>query len=171
MDNCRFCGSTETVEELMPQGSQNYSKISCLSCERFLKWGRKPENVGSRRDNNHTWKEMHLKTHGKFKCVWCGAETWLFEKRFGWQFQCDHIVPLSEGGKDEFENTQILCFECHEDKTARRKRVKIIRERLERDADQRHVSSFIKSKVDQILQHFDREGKIRKLLDERPDCY
>jgi len=29
----------------------------------------------------------------------------------------DHIIPLSQGGKDVPENTQALCKECHERKT------------------------------------------------------
>lgn len=31
----------------------------------------------------------------------------------------DHIIPLAEGGEDIRENTQALCKECHEKKTAR----------------------------------------------------
>ena len=30
----------------------------------------------------------------------------------------DHIVPLAEGGLDVFENTQALCRECSDKKTA-----------------------------------------------------
>jgi 5-methylcytosine-specific restriction protein A len=30
----------------------------------------------------------------------------------------DHIVPLWEGGPDCVENTQALCVECHNAKTA-----------------------------------------------------
>ena len=30
----------------------------------------------------------------------------------------DHVVPLAEGGPDTEENTQAICVECHEVKTA-----------------------------------------------------
>jgi 5-methylcytosine-specific restriction protein A len=30
----------------------------------------------------------------------------------------DHIVPLYKGGKDVPENIQLLCSDCHRDKTA-----------------------------------------------------
>ena len=33
--------------------------------------------------------------------------------------QVDHIIPRADGGKDEWENTQSLCGECHRAKTAR----------------------------------------------------
>ena len=31
--------------------------------------------------------------------------------------QLDHIVPLFKGGKDEDDNRQGLCDQCHDDKT------------------------------------------------------
>ena len=31
--------------------------------------------------------------------------------------EVDHIVPLAEGGKDEFSNMQALCKNCHKEKT------------------------------------------------------
>ena len=31
--------------------------------------------------------------------------------------QCDHIKPKSEGGTDELDNLQILCENCHKQKT------------------------------------------------------
>ena len=33
--------------------------------------------------------------------------------------QVDHIVPLSQGGGDEYSNLQGICLPCHKDKTAR----------------------------------------------------
>ncbi|AMW30221.1 group II intron reverse transcriptase [Limnospira platensis] len=49
----------------------------------------------------------------KGKCTWCG------------QFftpsdiiEIDHIVPRSQGGKDEYKNLQLLHRHCHDDKTA-----------------------------------------------------
>ena len=32
-------------------------------------------------------------------------------------FQVDHIVELAEGGKDEMQNLQAICVECHQEKT------------------------------------------------------
>lgn len=33
--------------------------------------------------------------------------------------QVDHIVPVAEGGSDELDNLQVLCFKCHKKKTAK----------------------------------------------------
>ncbi|MBD2572017.1 HNH endonuclease [Arthrospira platensis FACHB-971] len=49
----------------------------------------------------------------KGKCSWCGqffTPTDLVE--------VDHIVPRSQGGKDEYKNLQLLHRHCHDDKTA-----------------------------------------------------
>ena len=31
--------------------------------------------------------------------------------------EVDHIIPRAEGGKDEWDNTQSLCKDCHQKKT------------------------------------------------------
>ncbi|WP_432760661.1 HNH endonuclease [Neisseria subflava] len=31
--------------------------------------------------------------------------------------ECDHIVPLADGGEDDVENLQTLCKECHSKKS------------------------------------------------------
>jgi len=36
---------------------------------------------------------------------------------YPWGFELDHIIPLSQGGPDTEENSQVLCIECHKDKT------------------------------------------------------
>ncbi|MDT9232933.1 MULTISPECIES: group II intron reverse transcriptase/maturase [Limnospira] len=49
----------------------------------------------------------------KGRCTWCGqyfAPSDLVE--------VDHIVPRSNGGKDEYKNLQLLHRHCHDDKTA-----------------------------------------------------
>lgn len=35
----------------------------------------------------------------------------------GWEV--DHITPVSMGGSDDIENLQLLCKECHQEKTGR----------------------------------------------------
>lgn len=32
--------------------------------------------------------------------------------------EVDHIVPLSEGGSNEYDNLWLLCRQCHKEKTA-----------------------------------------------------
>lgn len=33
------------------------------------------------------------------------------------KLECDHIVPLQQGGEDNATNTQTLCITCHRLKT------------------------------------------------------
>ena len=46
------------------------------------------------------------------------------------RWQCDHIVPLWDGGSNDMKNLQALCANCHSEKTiletrARAKRAKV----------------------------------------------
>jgi hypothetical protein len=34
------------------------------------------------------------------------------------EFECDHIIPLANGGKNTVENLQALCKNCHKNKTS-----------------------------------------------------
>ena len=33
--------------------------------------------------------------------------------------ECDHIVPVSQGGSDDMSNLATICIECHRDKTSK----------------------------------------------------
>jgi 5-methylcytosine-specific restriction endonuclease McrA len=35
----------------------------------------------------------------------------------GWEWEIDHIIPIADGGTDDDENLQVLCFMCHSLKT------------------------------------------------------
>ena len=35
------------------------------------------------------------------------------------ELQCDHVVPVADGGSDELDNLQLLCVKCHKKKTAK----------------------------------------------------
>ena len=120
---CKSCGSVDLHEEVNVPGHMHYGKLVCDDCGVMVKWTKKPENMNKRYDENEKWKKRHRDHNGQFKCLWCGVDEKIFSDHIGWKFQCDHIIPLSEGGPDAFENTQILCFVCHGDKTNRRKQV------------------------------------------------
>lgn len=42
----------------------------------------------------------------EFRCALCGCE-------LAGRFDCDHIVPVSLGGKTVLSNLQALCKSCH----------------------------------------------------------
>ncbi|MUG96114.1 hypothetical protein F7734_28750 [Scytonema sp. UIC 10036] len=49
--------------------------------------------------------------HGK--CTWCGLHF-----RESDVLEIDHTTPISCGGKNEWENLQLLHRHCHDEKTA-----------------------------------------------------
>lgn len=74
---------------------------------------RAPESVRTRRRLKLWTEDPH--------CKGCGVLT-----DYPWGFELDHIVPLSEGGPDTEENSQVLCVwlddegkkqGCHVEKT------------------------------------------------------
>lgn len=48
-----------------------------------------------------------------FKCVLCGSRD---------QLEIDHIQEIWEGGKNEPENLQTLCYLCHKGKTLKKRK-------------------------------------------------
>jgi 5-methylcytosine-specific restriction protein A len=48
-----------------------------------------------------------------YRCVECGATN------KDTQLEIDHIIPVSQGGTDELDNLQTLCFTCNRAKTNR----------------------------------------------------
>ena len=46
-----------------------------------------------------------------YACQSCGNR--------GRKLECDHVIPLSDGGGKGIDNLQALCVECHHDKTQR----------------------------------------------------
>lgn len=49
------------------------------------------------------------------KCTWCKKTFTVFDSE---NWEIDHIIPKSKGGKDSFENLQLLHKQCHINKTA-----------------------------------------------------
>jgi len=55
-------------------------------------------------------QKLRLAAQQKYLCAQCDTllpSTW----------QVDHFVPLHKGGSNEWENLQVLCPNCHADKT------------------------------------------------------
>ena len=40
-----------------------------------------------------------------------------------WGWEIDHITPVSMGGSDDIPNLQLLCKECHKEKTGRERSI------------------------------------------------
>ena len=49
------------------------------------------------------------------------------------RWQCDHIVPLWDGGSNDMENLQALCANCHAEKTILEARERARRAKLQEE--------------------------------------
>ena len=58
------------------------------------------------------WRDTHYQQQAG-RCLMCGKK---MRGRGSLEPTLDHIVPLSKGGEDSFENTQALCRTCNEAK-------------------------------------------------------
>lgn len=58
-----------------------------------------------------TWARIakKIRIRDDYTCQACGITTE--------DGECDHIVPMCEGGTDDESNLQYLCIECHRAKT------------------------------------------------------
>ena len=110
--------NAEIVGVLTEPGAVHHAKKICNICGDFKGWNAKPKNEGKRKDKNIKWRSM-WKDKG-FICAFCGAK--FEEYPNSGQWQCDHIIQLSDGGEDVFENTMMLCTFCHTIKNIEQKR-------------------------------------------------
>ena len=84
---------------------------------RLVPLGKRDRGPEPRRDNSsrpnrgHRWMKLRAQILARDPvCKVCNRAESL---------QVDHIVPLSQGGGDEYANLQGICIPCHKDKTAR----------------------------------------------------
>jgi CRISPR/Cas system Type II protein with McrA/HNH and RuvC-like nuclease domain len=54
-------------------------------------------------------KRLRIYARDGYSCLKCGAKE---------DLTIDHIVPISRGGSDDFQNLQTLCFSCNQKKAA-----------------------------------------------------
>lgn len=72
-----------------------------------------PWTSANNRTSTPQWKKLRRQAIHLFgnECAKCGADG--NETRL----ELDHITPVSEGGDDHLDNTQLLCPRCHKPKT------------------------------------------------------
>lgn len=121
--------NAEIVEVLTESGAIHYAKKVCVVCNDFKGWASKPTNKDKRKDRNNRWRSI-WKERG-YICAFCGGNEEDFPNSGQWQL--DHIVQLSDGGEDVFENTMMLCTFCHTAKNIEQKRRAAIKRTLQRD--------------------------------------
>lgn len=64
------------------------------------------------RGYDYRWQKLrvHLLRRDKYQCQVC-------REAVGISGHVDHIVPLSQGGTNDWDNLQVLCQACHAVKT------------------------------------------------------
>jgi 5-methylcytosine-specific restriction endonuclease McrA len=116
-NSCKGSDITETIFTEANRKANAYGERRCNNCNKHLGFITTPKNMDKRTDDNQKWrKEWHEK--GEFVCAMCGIRE--SDLRIAWE--CDHIVPLDEGGLDEFGNTMMICMTDHNEKTSKWKR-------------------------------------------------
>jgi 5-methylcytosine-specific restriction endonuclease McrA len=99
---CHYCGGE------LPEGKRTYCSIECKM--NYNNWA----GIVSLRTNSMR-REVHKKFH--FACTNCG-EIFFSELKSGIRIprfwgEAHHIIPLENGGIDDFKNLTLLCKDCH----------------------------------------------------------
>ena len=125
---CKTCGSMNMREEIFTaeKCSPHYGEYRCETCGRQNGYIKKPENAEKRTDKNPAWISR-WRDKGTLFCATCGIKEGDIP---GVRFECDHIRQLEDGGQDIFENTVMLCSNCHVEKTIKWKRTKQWRKKV-----------------------------------------
>ena len=67
--------------------------------------------------HRHRWEIKQLIRKYSGRCVLCGEQVNLIHDDPR-QATRDHIIPLSKGGRDTFDNLQLACSQCNQAKGA-----------------------------------------------------
>ena len=115
MKKCKKCNS-ENLELILTPETIHYGKYICKDCKSFNGWKKNPDSLikGSKsmrigkRKINQVCKFHKMDEEICFFCLRNRTQLGKNET-----LTTDHIIELSDGGKDIIENTQVLCSACH----------------------------------------------------------
>ena len=108
-----------TMNYISPQGKVNISKdgkynfedvFACLESVSRTYVDKKTYNMLAKTERGFLSDSLRydVLNRDNFKCVICGAEA-----SQGAHLHIDHIIPISKGGKTEYNNLQTLCERCN----------------------------------------------------------
>lgn len=68
---------------------------------------------GNSRTSTPAWRTIRRQAliRDGNQCTQCGADGRTT------RLECDHIIPVAEGGTDTLDNARMLCLDCHAPKT------------------------------------------------------
>lgn len=85
--------------------------------------------------------QERVRQRAKHLCEYCHTnERWQYVR-----FTIDHLIPVSEGGEDVFENLCLACFHCNRRKSARQTAV---------DKETGQTATLFDPRQDEWLDHF-----------------
>ena len=115
---------SKIYEDLKTNYPEQYWELTTKYAEDWAK-------IGRVLDFNEKVKEITERRDSGF-CVKCKTESFMLKKGevVATRLSIDHIFELNDGGRDELQNTQILCLECHRQKT---RYFQYIRSKLKKD--------------------------------------
>jgi RNA-directed DNA polymerase len=124
-EHLRLDGKTVLKKQWCDHSTANtairyHTDIHCSSTEYVkVKGNRSPFDgdikYWSKRLQTHpelSTRQLNLLKRQKGKCNWCGEHF-----MDGDVMEVDHITPKSQGGKDRYDNLQLLHGHCHDQKT------------------------------------------------------
>lgn len=59
------------------------------------------------------WLRTRAGESQNWRCCWCGKKTELGAENKGNSATLEHIIPVSKGGTNDFENLALACFKCN----------------------------------------------------------
>ena len=86
------------------------------------------------------------------------------------QWECDHILPLWNGGRNEFVNLQALCANCHAEKTyfESLERAKLKRARAQEKHEEERLARFCRYGFDDLTQYVYTTGEAQNVSHTTP---
>jgi len=113
MNNCKKCGNLNWGT--WTSASTGKIHFYCKTCRQS-----RANNYSIRKNSalgNHSQKEWLAKLKLYNFCPQC-MRVWEIipkrpDKRYKYVWTKDHIVPLGQGGTDDIDNLQPLCYQCN----------------------------------------------------------
>lgn len=110
IETCRHCNATGVHRTEVQQSGVHYAKVTCNTCDRFLRWIPKPDSdpTKARRPQQH--REL-VRAYGNGFCEMCLRKTDELPK--GQTLEAQHVIEFQDGGSNDRSNIWIICTACH----------------------------------------------------------
>lgn len=106
---CKICGKPK------PSGRRTYCSKKCMAIDySTILIGRNnpnwKENTSNRQNGVPTFIRNNILKRDNYTCQKCKTKDWDQSPSL---LHIHHLLPISEGGSDDYDNLVTLCFVCH----------------------------------------------------------